>query len=177
MLGIIIHVCININFVPAIDGNDYVGFSLRLTFQAGSSGGSSQCTAVQILDDNLLEDDESFFLSTSLVNPIPTGVVIGQSTATATIIDNESKRKYSLRSVHNCSVCLHFSILLLIDITYEFTQFEVSVQENSGPLQVSIRLSASSGIPLSPFTVFVNTRDLTAQSMSSLNLIYKSTIQ
>ena len=149
-----------------------MGFSRRLTFQAGSSGGSSQCTAVQILDDNLLEDDESFFMSVSLVNPFPTGVVIGQSTATATIIDNESKRKNYLRSACSCSVCLHFSILFLIDITYEFTRFEFSVQENLGPLQVSIRLSASSGIPLSPFTVFVDTRDLTAQSM--FKLIYNN---
>ena len=108
----IIYTCININFVTAVDGSDYVGFSLRLTFQVGSSGGSSQCIAVQILDDNLLEDEESFILSALLVNSIPTGVVMGRSTATATIIDNESKRKCSLKSVCNYIICFLFSLFI-----------------------------------------------------------------
>ena len=108
----IVHTSININFVTAVDGSDYVGFSLRLTFLAGSSGGSSQCIAVQILDDNLLEDEESFILTAVLVNPIPTGVVMGQSTATATIIDNESKRKCCLKNVCNCSICFYLSVFI-----------------------------------------------------------------
>ena len=53
------------------------------------------------------------------------------------------------------------------DIIYEFTQSVYSVRENAGSLQAAIRLTANSGIPLSPFTVLVNTMDITAQCKHS----------
>ena len=84
-------------YSTAIDGSDYNSFFTTLTFSSGSSGGSSQCTNVQILDDNFVEDDESFFLSASLVSPIPVGVTIDRSTATVVIQDNDSKWKCTFK--------------------------------------------------------------------------------
>ena len=148
-------------------GNDYNSFSTTLTFPSGSSGGSLQCTDVQILDDNFVEDDESFLLSATLVSPIPAGITIDRNTATVVIQDNDGKRKCTFK-VYEYLVFKYFPT----DIIYEFTQSVYSVQENAGPLQAAIRLTANSGVPLSAFIVLVNTGDITAQCKHSKEMIY-----
>ena len=73
-------------------GSDYLTFSTTLTFPAGSGAGSSQCTLVQILDDDLVEDDENFMITATLVTPNP-DITVGQGSGTVTITDIDSEGK------------------------------------------------------------------------------------
>ena len=80
-------------------GGDYLSFSTTLTFPAGSGAGSSQCTDVQILADDLVEDDESFTITATLVISNP-DITVGQGSGTVTIfgsdIDSEGKALCSI---------------------------------------------------------------------------------
>ena len=73
-------------------GGDYMSFSTTLTFTAGSGAGSSQCTLVQILDDDAVEDNESFSITATLVTP-NSDITVRQSSGTVTITDIDGKGK------------------------------------------------------------------------------------
>ena len=72
-----------------------------MTFPIGSGAGSRQCSNVQILDDTILENNELFLLSASLNSPIPSGVSVGRSSATVTILDNDRKYINNLHGSNN----------------------------------------------------------------------------
>jgi len=86
-------------------GGDYLSFSTTLTFPAGSGVGSSQCTLVQILDDDLVEDDENFMITATLVTPNP-DITVGQDSGTVTITDIDSEEK-----AHCINTVLHLYIM------------------------------------------------------------------
>ena len=73
-------------------GGDYESFSTTLTFSTGSGAGDSQCTLVQILDDDAVEDDENFVITATLVSPNP-DITVRQSSGTVTITDIDGKGK------------------------------------------------------------------------------------
>ena len=79
-------------------GGDYLTFSTTLTFPAGSGAGSSQCTLVQILDDDLVEDDESFMITATLVTPNP-DITVGQGSGTVTITYTHSEKNVYYSSI------------------------------------------------------------------------------
>ena len=72
----------------AVAGLDYGATIGTLTFPAGSAAGTTLSFSVPVNDDNLIEANETFSAS---VNNVTGGLVtIGTSTATTTIIDNDS---------------------------------------------------------------------------------------
>ena len=79
-------------------GGDYLSFSTTLTFPAGSGAGSSQCTLVQILDDDLVEDDENFMITATLVTPNP-DITVGQGSGTVIITYTHSEKNVYYSSI------------------------------------------------------------------------------
>ncbi len=48
------------SIITATAGSDYVAASVGLTFPAGSTNGDMQCLNISIIDDSVLEDNETF---------------------------------------------------------------------------------------------------------------------
>nr|WP_316829064.1 Calx-beta domain-containing protein [Pedobacter miscanthi] len=69
-------------------GLDYVATSGKLNFPAGSAAGASLTFTVPIIDDNIVEGDETF--SGIISNVSGNLVTIANGTATVTITDNDS---------------------------------------------------------------------------------------
>ena len=97
-----LHVCIiNINFtitdytVQTLPGGaDYQDFMATLTFPTGSGSGARECTDVQILDDDIVEADEIFNLTASIITPFP-GASLNVSMGSVTIIDEDGTYMYA----------------------------------------------------------------------------------
>ncbi|MBW4464216.1 MAG: DUF4394 domain-containing protein [Pegethrix bostrychoides GSE-TBD4-15B] len=68
--------------------DDYSGLPLSVTF---ADGQTSATASLAIIDDNLLEGDETLILGLS--NPSNGGVLAAQDTATLTITDNEQRQR------------------------------------------------------------------------------------
>ena len=66
---------------------DYTAVGEDLIFTAANVVGSTVCTNVTIIDDEVLEGDQSFSLSLSSTDP----VMFGTDEATVTIVDNDSE--------------------------------------------------------------------------------------
>lgn len=62
----------------------------NLTFPANSSSGDMECLNVTIIEDTLLEGDETFTVSLELLT-IGKGVQLGNSVVVVSIVDNEGK--------------------------------------------------------------------------------------
>ena len=78
--------CVN-NVVPAINGYDYLGVSMDLVFTAGTSNGTMQCINVAIIDDSLVESNETFTVTLTTSNSV---VELGENLTTITITDTDS---------------------------------------------------------------------------------------
>ena len=63
---------------------DYDELSVHLTFTAGSQAGSTACANISIINDDILEDDESFTVTLSSSDPVNFDV----SMSTCTIIED-----------------------------------------------------------------------------------------
>ena len=77
----------------SVSGSDFTDpGAVTLTFPAGSMDGDSQCSTIDVLDDDDVEGEHSF--TVSLQNPSSNGVIGTQETATVTITDNGMCVKY-----------------------------------------------------------------------------------
>ena len=93
------------------DPDDYTGVTMMLTFSASQT--ASQSVQITIIDDILVEDDESFNIQASSatndprvsVNDSPVGSV------TATIIDNDSTFIFVTECIR--SIKMYYSICSL----------------------------------------------------------------
>ena len=72
-------------WLPISDLGDYTEMTQILTFMEGTS---DVCTTVQITDDNVLEDDESFLLTLTTSEP---RVTLDPEQGSVLIIDNDSE--------------------------------------------------------------------------------------
>ena len=74
----------NSSYYPtSIDTEDYVAFLLvPLTFDKGSVSGDEQCYDVVIIDDDLVEDNEIFFVRLTSPEPALLGSTLSQATVT-----------------------------------------------------------------------------------------------
>ena len=71
----------------SVSGSDFTDPGVvSLTFSAGSMDGNSQCSTIDVTDDDDVEGQHSF--TVSLQNPSSNGVIGTQDTATVTITDN-----------------------------------------------------------------------------------------
>ena len=75
--------------VSAAAGSDYTAISSPLMFPAGSHDGSEQCVNVSIVDDETVEEDETFTVELTVLT---SGVVEGNALTTVVITDNEGNR-------------------------------------------------------------------------------------
>ena len=77
----------------SLDTEDYIAFQLvPLTFDEESSSGDQQCYDVVIVDDNLVEDNEIFFVT--LTSPEPNLLERTLSRATVTINPDPADGKF-----------------------------------------------------------------------------------
>ena len=86
------------NHASSTDTEDYIAFQLMpLTFEVGSVSGDEQCYDVVIIDDNVVEDSEIFFVTLTFTEP-----VLILSCAIVTINPDPADGKLSLLDM--CSV-------------------------------------------------------------------------
>ena len=68
---------------------DYASLALMLTFS--TDGGTVQCANINITDESIVETNETFTVTLSLTNALPSITLGSQTTATVTIVnDGES---------------------------------------------------------------------------------------
>jgi len=65
--------------------SDYTGVSRQLSFQPG---GTELCTAINIINDVILEDSETFSVQLTATDQ---AVILNPSSATVSIIDNDGE--------------------------------------------------------------------------------------
>ena len=64
-------------------GSDYTAITMPVTFEAGSTRATVN---VQITDDNVIESEEDF---TAVLSSSESNVMIGENTATVSVLDND----------------------------------------------------------------------------------------
>ena len=74
---------------PAGDG-DFIEFARNLTFAAGSGDGALMCLSVIVLEDDVIEGEEDFSITLSLVTS-RTSLSLGNSVMNVTLTDNDGK--------------------------------------------------------------------------------------
>ena len=80
-----------------VDSSDYAPLNSVLLFSAGSTEGDAQCVNVTVLQDDTIEETETFFLRASSVEELSLIVVdSSQSLATVSIVDSASKCDHSI---------------------------------------------------------------------------------
>ena len=78
-------------------GVDYVSTTAVITFPPGSGPGRRDCISIPIIDDFILEDDETFSVAVQSlsgarpVQDVPSRLVISPNTTLVTITDDESE--------------------------------------------------------------------------------------
>jgi urease beta subunit len=117
---------------PATAGNDYVATSGTLTF---ADGETSKTFTIPIIDDNLVENNETFNLALS--NPTGGAALGSPATASVTIIDNDVPQPGIL----------------------QFSTSGYSVNENGGSATITVTRTGGSNVPV---TVNYATSDGTA---------------
>ena len=70
---------------------DYVPVDIIISIPNGAETGSSYCIAVTIIDDDIPETMEQFFLDLTTVTPNSLTVDLDRAVKTVTILDNECK--------------------------------------------------------------------------------------
>jgi len=77
-------------FILSVAGQDFNAPSPpEVTFFSGNVTGDTACATYTIIDDNNLEFDHEFTVNLSTVTPSGPGIVMGSSTTTVTINDDE----------------------------------------------------------------------------------------
>ena len=64
-------------------GSDYTAITMSVTFESGSTRATVN---VQITDDNVVESEEDF---TAVLSSSESNVMIGENTATVSVLDND----------------------------------------------------------------------------------------
>ena len=78
-------------FITALSDTDFDSLSTTRTFSAGDGNTATACGDISILDDVLIEGDQNFTVTLSLVTT-NMGVTLGSlTTTTVTIRDDDSK--------------------------------------------------------------------------------------
>ena len=70
---------------------DYIPVDTIISIPTGAQAGSSYCIAVTIIDDDVLETTEQFFLDLVTITPDSLTVEQDRAVKTVTILDNERK--------------------------------------------------------------------------------------
>lgn len=74
-------------FYTALEGFDYVAMAYTKSFPIGSMNSATLCVNITIVDDEVLEENQEFFVSLSTKDP---GVILESSETIITIMDNDS---------------------------------------------------------------------------------------
>jgi len=80
---------------------DYSQLTVHLTFNAGSQAGSTACTDISIINDNILESDEYFAVTLSSSDPVNFDVSMGS----CTIIEDADSELVILIDLFSLEVC------------------------------------------------------------------------
>ena len=70
--------------MAAVDGSDYMGVSMDLTFNASTSNSAVQCIYVSLLWSTTIEEDETFTVTVTTLSSI---VALENDVTTVTIKD------------------------------------------------------------------------------------------
>ena len=80
------------HFAPSTAAEDYVSLTASLTYESGSPLNSRRCANITIIDDDVIEPDQSFAVSLVTVDPV---FLTPFDKAIVTIAtDNDSKRAF-----------------------------------------------------------------------------------
>lgn len=80
------HLLSNFSLQIAIAGSDYTNFSSTQIFTSGSANGTSKCVDITIIDDFALEEDQTFIVTLTTLEP---HVILVVNETTITITDND----------------------------------------------------------------------------------------
>ncbi len=72
-------------YTAAMEDFDYTSINTTVSFASGSAGGTEACADISILDDAVLESDQTFFVRVSSSDP---DLML---TTIITITDNDSR--------------------------------------------------------------------------------------
>lgn len=75
-------------FFTAMPSFDYINVSSNEVFEYGTSDGATRCVNIAIIDDELLEGNQTF---TVTLTSLDSDVVLRDNMTTITITDNESQ--------------------------------------------------------------------------------------
>lgn len=100
---------------------DVLPFVSTLTFELGDT---QDCVSIPVVDDDLLEDTESFSVSIFSLSS-PSAVVANRSFANVLIADNESKNQASFRHQKQLQIIIH------VTTTYCSTQYLSSFYDDA----------------------------------------------
>ena len=85
----------NINVLKTfLDPPDYLAVDTTITILSGTKSGSYFCISVNVIDDELLETNESFYLTLQSLSPNVVAVVDDRDVQHVIIVDNE--REYNI---------------------------------------------------------------------------------
>ena len=88
------------NNASSIDTEDYIASQfVPLTFYVGSVLGDEQCYAVVIIDDNVVEDNEIFFVTLTSPEPALIGSILSRATVTINPDPADGKLKLAIGHV------------------------------------------------------------------------------
>ena len=95
--------------IAALADVDYVNEIIALTFYNGSVNSSRECVYISIIDDGVLESNQTFTLQ--LMAP-HSSITLATDTITVVIVDNDSTRSalngnYSVHGTICRCVCVH----------------------------------------------------------------------
>ena len=76
-------------FNHLVEGDDFHLLRHEVTFVQGATTGNTQNVSIDIIDDSLVEETESFVISGSIT--APASFVPGRDTTTVNILDNDGE--------------------------------------------------------------------------------------
>ena len=78
------------DYTASVSGNDFQDLSLPLSFSSGSGDGAQVCALVDIFSDNLVEGEEDFAVTLSLVTSTAS-LSLGNKVTVVTLTDDSGR--------------------------------------------------------------------------------------
>ena len=118
-------------FCPFIDVADYTAFQfVPFTFSNGAQAGDEQCHFTPVVDDDILEDSESFFVT--LLSTEPAFLGSSSTQATVTINPDPADGTLSFKCVSINHMCTWTCIPKLLDNVFYAVHYNFIQRGNIG---------------------------------------------
>ena len=142
--------------------------SRTLTFAAGSAQGSSQCTNIDIVDDNFLEVGIGTFFADLTTDPNITQVDPTRSQATITIQDNDMSKR---QCIYNTD--LPTTLMLLFTVIFDIQNPSYIFPEANAMQSVCVVLASGSAQLSSDTLISFQSIPGSGTATGAYTLVYK----